>query len=101
MPCRGGAERVRRGDWKLSSDRFRASISATGKKGGAAADSRLVQEPSNRPRVAHPSNSRGSDPMPAKQKTLNDLFLDGLKDIFHAEKQTLRALPKMARAVNN
>ena len=39
--------------------------------------------------------------MPAKQKTLNDLFLDGLKDIYHAEKQVLRALPKMARAVNN
>ena len=44
---------------------------------------------------------RGSMPMPAKQKTLNDLFLDGLKDIYHAEKQVLRALPKMARAVNN
>lgn len=39
--------------------------------------------------------------MPARQRTLNDLFLDGLKDIFHAEKQILRALPKMARAVNN
>jgi len=39
--------------------------------------------------------------MPAKQKTLNDLFLDGLKDIYHAEKQVLRALPKMARAVNS
>ena len=39
--------------------------------------------------------------MPAKQKTLNDLFLDGLKDIYHAEKQVLRALPKMARAVKN
>ena len=39
--------------------------------------------------------------MPAKQKTLNDLFLDGVKDIYHAEKQLLRALPKMARAVNN
>ena len=39
--------------------------------------------------------------MPAKQKNLNDLFLDGLKDVFHAEKQVLRALPKMARAVNS
>jgi ferritin-like metal-binding protein YciE len=39
--------------------------------------------------------------MPAKQKTLNDLFLDGVKDIYHAEKQLLRALPKMARAVNS
>jgi ferritin-like metal-binding protein YciE len=39
--------------------------------------------------------------MPARQKNLNDLFLDGLKDVFHAEKQVLRALPKMARAVNS
>jgi len=39
--------------------------------------------------------------MPAKQKELNDLFLDMLKDVFHAEKQLLRALPKMARAAKN
>ncbi len=39
--------------------------------------------------------------MPAKQKELNDLFLDMLKDVFHAEKQLLRALPKMARATKN
>ena len=39
--------------------------------------------------------------MAAKQKELNDLFLDTLKDIFHAEKQLLRALPKMARAANS
>ena len=37
----------------------------------------------------------------AKQKELNDLFHDMLKDVFHAEKQTLRALPKMARAANS
>jgi ferritin-like metal-binding protein YciE len=34
----------------------------------------------------------------ASQKTLDDLFLDGLKDIYYAEKQILKALPKMARA---
>lgn len=32
------------------------------------------------------------------QKTLDDLFLDTLKDVYYAEKQILRALPKMARA---
>lgn len=32
------------------------------------------------------------------EKTLNDLFLDTLKDIYYAEKQILKALPKMARA---
>ena len=36
--------------------------------------------------------------MPAKEKTLNDLFLEALKDVYHAEKQLLRALPKMAKA---
>ncbi len=39
--------------------------------------------------------------MAAKQKELTDLFHDTLKDIFHAEKQLLRALPKMARAANS
>jgi ferritin-like metal-binding protein YciE len=35
--------------------------------------------------------------MPSKEKTLEDLFLHTLKDIFYAEKQILRALPKMAK----
>jgi ferritin-like metal-binding protein YciE len=39
--------------------------------------------------------------MPAKGKTLNDLFLETLKDIYHAEKQILRALPKMAKAADS
>jgi ferritin-like metal-binding protein YciE len=34
-------------------------------------------------------------------KTLDDLFLDTLKDIYFAEKQILKALPKMARAVQS
>ncbi len=32
------------------------------------------------------------------EKTLDDLFLDALKDIYFAEKQILKALQKMARA---
>ena len=39
--------------------------------------------------------------MPAKEKTLEDLFLIGLKDIYYAEKQILRALPKMAKAAES
>ncbi|WP_438753895.1 YciE/YciF ferroxidase family protein [Pararhizobium sp. O133] len=35
------------------------------------------------------------------EKTLNDLFLDTLKDIFYAEKQILKTLPKMARAAKS
>jgi ferritin-like metal-binding protein YciE len=39
--------------------------------------------------------------MPAKEKTLNDLFLHTLKDVYYAEKQILRALPKMAKAAES
>jgi ferritin-like metal-binding protein YciE len=34
----------------------------------------------------------------ATEKTLDDLFLDTLKDIYYAERQILKALPKMAKA---
>ncbi|MXN49230.1 DUF892 family protein [Shinella kummerowiae] len=37
----------------------------------------------------------------ASEKTINDLFLDTLKDIYFAEKQILKALPKMARATQS
>ncbi|MGX7744536.1 YciE/YciF ferroxidase family protein [Rhodopseudomonas parapalustris] len=36
-----------------------------------------------------------------KDKDLNDLFLDTLKDIYFAEKQILKALPKMAKAATS
>ena len=34
----------------------------------------------------------------AEDKTLDDLFLDTLKDIYYAEKQIVKTLPKMAKA---
>ena len=37
----------------------------------------------------------------AKQKTLQDLFHDTLKDIYFAEKKILTALPKMAKAAQS
>ena len=37
----------------------------------------------------------------AKEKLLNDLFLDTLKDIYFAEKKILSALPKMAKAAQS
>jgi len=40
-------------------------------------------------------------PRTAIEKTLQDLFTETLKDIFYAEKQILRALPKMARTANS
>ena len=37
----------------------------------------------------------------ASTKGLEDLFLDGLKDIYYAEKKISKALPKMARAAES
>lgn len=34
-------------------------------------------------------------------KTTHDLLLDELRDLYHAEKQLLKALPKMAKAAKN
>jgi ferritin-like metal-binding protein YciE len=39
--------------------------------------------------------------MAAKEKTLDDLFEETLKDIFYAEKKILTALPKMAKAAQS
>jgi ferritin-like metal-binding protein YciE len=37
----------------------------------------------------------------ASEKTLEDLFLDTLKDIYYAERQITKALPKMAKAAKS
>jgi ferritin-like metal-binding protein YciE len=37
----------------------------------------------------------------AQEKQLQDLFTETLKDIYYAEKQILRALPKMAKAAKS
>ena len=37
----------------------------------------------------------------AKEKTLDDLFLETLQDIYYAEKKILKALPKMARGATS
>lgn len=39
--------------------------------------------------------------MPTKEKSLDDLFLNTLKDIYYAEKQILKALPKMEKAAQS
>ena len=46
---------------------------------------------------SHPLEAR----MAAKEKTLEDLFHDTLKDIYFAEKKILTALPKMAKAAHS
>ncbi|GGK52018.1 YciE/YciF ferroxidase family protein [Salinarimonas ramus] len=37
----------------------------------------------------------------ANEKTLEDLFLDTLKDVYNAEKQALRAYPRLVKAVES
>ena len=37
----------------------------------------------------------------ATEKTLDDLFLDTLKDIYYAERQIVKTLPKMAKAATS
>ena len=39
--------------------------------------------------------------MAAKQKTLDDAFYETLKDVFYAEKQSVRALKKSAKSAEN
>src|SRR4051794_27527405 len=40
-------------------------------------------------------------PMAKKPKTLNDLFVDTLKDVYYAENKILKTLPKMAKAAQS
>ncbi|SIQ18347.1 Ferritin-like metal-binding protein YciE [Rhizobium sp. RU20A] len=49
----------------------------------------------------HPKNLSSDKEIPVATKTLNDLFYDTLKDIYYAERQILKALPKMARAASD
>jgi ferritin-like metal-binding protein YciE len=49
--------------------------------------------------LAIPRNPTVEAIMP--DKDLNDLFLDTLKDIYYAEKQILKSLPKMAKAATS
>lgn len=37
----------------------------------------------------------------SKERTLDDLFYDTMKDIYYAERKILKALPKMARAATD
>lgn len=53
------------------------------------------------PVISFHSESRERDMQMAKEKTLEDLFHDTLKDIYYAERKILKALPKMQRAAQS
>jgi ferritin-like metal-binding protein YciE len=61
--------------------------------------------PSERPSQPGVASSHGQTceeiAMARKQKTLDDLFHETLKDIYYAEKKILTALPKMAKAAQS
>jgi ferritin-like metal-binding protein YciE len=85
----------------------RASSSARGgatsrKSSGArsSAASRAASKSRSASTARKASASRASRSN-GKQKNLGDLFLETLKDVYHAEKQLVRALPKMAKAAQS
>ena len=59
---------------------------------------RVDRFPITTERADHP---KCKEPVMAEEKTLDDLFLDTLKDIYYAEKQIVKALPKMAKAAQS
>ncbi len=47
------------------------------------------------------SAAMANAPKPIEAKTLEDMFIDMLKDVYYAEKQVLKVLPKMAKAARS
>jgi ferritin-like metal-binding protein YciE len=62
-------------------------------------DKLLSEELGSHDSVGIPHESSLENPM--SEKDLNALFLDTLKDIYYAEKQILKSLPKMAKAAQS
>ena len=65
----------------------------------------LRGEKASRRNHCHGCGLRGTSPCNVEcamaEKDLNALFLDTLKDIYYAEKQIYKSLPKMAKAANS
>ncbi len=76
-----------------------AAKKGTAKRSASRSKSRAAKTPTKRS-PAKRGSSRGSARQ-AQSKELHDLFHDTLKDVYHAEKQLVRALPKMAKAAQS
>lgn len=75
------------------------STGSTSRKNRSSASSSAASSSSSRKSdTDSTSSARGGQ---KAQKTLEDLFEDGLKDIYSAEKQLIEALPKMAKAADS
>src|SRR6185503_8126687 len=59
-----------------------------------------MNKSANRSTTAKPSKAQDSESRTAST-ALHELFLDELADVYNAEKQLLKALPKMAKAANS
>ena len=59
-----------------------------------------MNKSANRSTTAKPSKAQNSESRTAST-ALHELFLDELADVYNAEKQLLKALPKMAKAANS
>jgi ferritin-like metal-binding protein YciE len=79
---------------KASARKSAAKKSRRGSRSGRAA-----KKPSKSARSsARKARSRSAGRRSREPKELHDLFHETLKDVYHAEKQLVRALPKMAKA---
>jgi ferritin-like metal-binding protein YciE len=87
---------------KGAATRSAAKRSSTKRSTGRATN-RSAKAPAGRSArpAAKKSASRRSAARQAEPKDLKQLFHDTLKDVYHAEKQLVRALPKMAKAAQN
>jgi hypothetical protein len=80
---------------------------ARGRGSGRRAEPRRRAPEPSAPRLVHtgttdrPQGQSAKETFMAKAKTLDDLFLDTLKDIYYAERKILKALPKMQRAAQS
>jgi ferritin-like metal-binding protein YciE len=92
---RGGAAASRKGRSGRAAGSGRSASRSTG---GAKSTRKSASGRSASARAA--SRARAAS-QANKEKDLGDLFLDTLKDMYHAEKQLLRALPKMAKAAQS
>jgi len=67
-----------------------------------ARDQREAEERASPIREAFDThNARGVTPIMANAGTLHDAFLDELRDVYDAEKQITKALPKMVKAASS
>ncbi len=85
------------GSTASSRQRTSAAKTSAGRSSGAKSASASKSTGANRSAKAAGARSQSA----GKQKELDDLFVEGLKDVYTVEKQIIRALPKMAKAAQS